>query len=236
LHRLPPVLGLLLLPLLLGSATTRDPASAAAGTAAPADPAAKLYAAAAGALRARDCAEAQATLAPLARGDSADATFARLVTGLYAHACEDVALAEERLFAAPNPGGPLEDWRLYVLADSAAARGHVLVAQAALAKLLGDHPASPLRPQAMAKAAAVAWQRGDVRRALDLVEHGRRDGIAGEPARRLEALAWEIGGAQGDRALRALARCRRRPDGGAAFEREVRQRRARRRRLVGRPS
>ena len=80
-------------------------------------------------------------------GRGAEAAFARLVTGLYAHACEQVGLAEERLFAAADPGGPLEDWRLYVLADSAAARGHRAASPAPrLAKLLGDYPASPLRP------------------------------------------------------------------------------------------
>ncbi len=203
-RRLFPALVVLLLPLLLGS-TTRAPAPAATAPAAAAGGTAQTFAAAATALRARDCARALATLQPLAAGASSDATFARLVSGLYAHACEDVALAEERLFSAPSPGGPLEDWRLYVLADSAAARGHVLVGQAALAKLLGDYPASPLRPQALHKAAALAWQRGDARRALGLVERGRREGIAGEPAARLEALAWEIGTAQGDREVRTAA-------------------------------
>ncbi len=204
LRKLPPVAVLLLLPLLLGSTGPRDPAPAAA-PAAPADSAARLFGAAAAALRARDCDGAVATLVPLAAGDSPDATFARLVTGLYAHACEDVALAEERLFAAPNPGGPLEDWRLYILADSAAARGHLLVAQAAMAKLLGDHPASPLRPQALVKAARLAWERSDSRRALDLVAQGRREALAGQPAWRLEELAWEIGGVLGDREVREAA-------------------------------
>jgi soluble lytic murein transglycosylase len=202
LHALPPALLLLLLPLLLGS-TTPPASGPAAAPAAPADSAARRYGAAAAALRARDCAGAVSTLAPLAAGDSPDAAFARLVTGLYAHACEDVTLAEERLFAAPNPAGPLEDWRLYILADSAAARGHLLVAQAAMAKLLGDHAASPLRPQALVKAARLAWERGDARRALDLVGQGRRETLAGEPAWRLEELAWEIGGALGDQEVRA---------------------------------
>jgi soluble lytic murein transglycosylase-like protein len=201
-----PALVVLLLPLLLGSTTRApEPARTAPAAAAAADRTAQTYAAAAAALRGRDCGRALATLQPLAQGASTDATFARLVSGLYAHACEDVALAEERLFAAPSPGGPLEDWRLYVLSDSAAAHGHVLLGQAALAKLLGDYPASPLRPQALAKAAALAWERGDARRALDLIDRGRREGIAGEPAVRLEALAWEIAGAQGDRERRATA-------------------------------
>lgn len=194
----------LLLPVLLGS-TSRAPEPAAAPAAVAADTTAQSYAAAAAALRARNCAAAQDLLAPLAAGASGGATFARLVSGLYAHSCEDIATAEERLFAAPSPGGPLEDWRLYILADSAAARGHVLLAQAALAKLLGDYPASPLRPQALVRAARLAWERGDARRALDLVARGRREGLLGERAASLEALAWEIGAAQGDLELRRTA-------------------------------
>ena len=194
----------ILVPLLLGSAN-RPPDPAAPAGALRADTAAGRYAQAAAALRARECGKAHELLAPLARGKDADAAFARLVTGLQAHACEDVAAAEERLYAAVHPGSLLEDWRLYILADSAGARGHVLVAQAALAKLLADYPGSPLRAPARVKAAELAWERGDSRRALDLVESGRREGTAGDSATRLEALAWTIGGALADREVQEAA-------------------------------
>ena len=110
------------------------------------DRAALLYAEAASALRIRDCEGAVKLLTPLTSGKGQDASFSRLLTGFYAHACEQPAQAEERLFAAIDPGGVLKDWRLYLLSDAAAAQGHVLLAQASLGKLIGDHPASPLQP------------------------------------------------------------------------------------------
>ncbi len=116
-----------------------------------------------------------------------------------------MAYAESRLFAAADPDGPLEDWRLYILSDSAAARGHVLLAQNSLARLLGDYPGSVLRPRALLKAASIAWSRGDSRRALDLVQAGRSEELRGGEAAQLEALAWEIGNRLGDREVQAEA-------------------------------
>jgi soluble lytic murein transglycosylase-like protein len=169
------------------------------------DRASLLYADAAAAARNKDCAGAFKILAPLTADRGAEGSFARLLTGFYAHACEQVGLAEDRLFAAADADGPLEDWRLYILSDSAVARGHVLVAQNALAKLLGDYPGSALRPRALAKAAGLAWQRGDGRRALELVDQGRRENVRGEEADQLERLAWEIGNRLPDDAVRREA-------------------------------
>ncbi|HEY8020937.1 MAG TPA: lytic transglycosylase domain-containing protein [Thermoanaerobaculia bacterium] len=218
------VLRLLTLPLLvLGAAPLSAPAAAApppspVAAATPAGPPApgaalttaarpernrdlaRTYAAAAAALRRHDCATADQALAPLLARPRPDATFARLVSGLYAHACERVAPAEERLFAAADPGGVLEDWRLLLLADSAAANGHALLAQAALAKLLGDYPGSPLAPRALVKAATLAWGQRNASRAFEMIQRGRDRKLAGEPAAQLEGLAWEIAGATGDRA------------------------------------
>ena len=183
---------ILLVPLLLGSATQPFSRSVRPipGIS---DRASLLYADAAAAARGKDCANAFKILAPLTADRGAEGSFARLLTGFYAHSCEQVGIAEDRLFAASDPDGVLEDWRLYILSDSAAARGHVLVAQNALAKLLGDYPASALRPRALTKAARLAWQRGDSRRALELVDQGRRERAQGEEAAQLERLAWEIG-------------------------------------------
>ncbi|HEX5758941.1 MAG TPA: lytic transglycosylase domain-containing protein [Thermoanaerobaculia bacterium] len=199
-----PALVVLLVPVLLGSAQHAPEPAAPAGFPR-ADGTAARYVQAAAALRARQCGYARELLDPLARGRTADAAFARLVSGLHAHACEDLAAAEERLYAAAHPGGPLEDWRLYVLADAAAARGHVLVSQAALAKLVADYPGSALRAEALVKAAELAWRRGDSRRALDLVAAGRRESTVGEVGARLESLAWTIGGALADREVQETA-------------------------------
>jgi soluble lytic murein transglycosylase-like protein len=185
---------LLLVPILLGSSATRpirpNPALPLGNQA---DRTALLYAEAAEAARRDDCAGAARALSPLASAKGAEAEFARLVGGFQAYVCKQTGPAEERLFGAQDPDGPLEDWRLYVLSDASRARGHVLLAQASLAKLLGDYPGSPLRPKAFAAAAQLAWEQGDSPRALELIERARREKMKGAEATSLEALAWEIG-------------------------------------------
>jgi len=201
-------LAFLLVPLLLGAVSR--PSHRAGGGLSPipgtSDRAALTFAEAAVALRGRDCAAAFRTLDPLlAAGGDHDAVFARLLSGLYAHACEQEKLAEERLYLAGDPDGLLEDWRLYLLSDAAAARGHALLAQASLARLIGDHPASPLRPRALVKAAEMAWGRQDAPRALELIGRARRDPLEGEDLVRLERLAWEIGNRTGSEEVRREA-------------------------------
>jgi soluble lytic murein transglycosylase-like protein len=197
---------LLLVPLLLGAATTSPPRYDLTATLpGHTDRASLAYADAAAAVRRKDCGAAYKALAPVLAGKGSEAAFARLLLGFYAHSCEQVAYAEERLFAAVGPGGPLEDWRLYLLSDSAAARGHVLLAQTSLARLLGDYPGSVLRPRALLKAATIAWQRGDAARALELIAAGRSEDLRGDEAAQLESLAWEIGAQQGDRGVQAEA-------------------------------
>ena len=191
------------LPFLLGS-TQQEPPEARGASEILGDAGHSLRAAAA-AMRRRDCAAAQAQLAPLLAAGGPDKALAGLVSGLYAHACEQVSLAEERLFGARNPGGLLEDWRLFLLADSAHARGHVLVAKVALAKLLGDYPASPLRPRALVRAASLDWERQDAEGAMALVRQARREGLRGDERTRLDTLAWEIGSRLGDAKIRAEA-------------------------------
>jgi soluble lytic murein transglycosylase-like protein len=205
-----PFASVLLLPVLLGSAPSAPP-NLVPGLDAPlpghSDRASLAYAEAASAVRRKDCNGASRALAPIVSVKGPDGEFAQLLSGFYAHACEQVGLAEERLFAAADPDGPLEDWRLYILADAAKARGHVLLAQASLAKLLGDYPRSLLRPRALLKAARIAWERNDSRRALDIVSQARREELRGPEATDLEALAWEIGGRLGDVSVqRAAAR------------------------------
>lgn len=198
----------LLLPLLLGSATSSPsrPGSPAAGPLpGHTDRASLAYAEAAGAVRRKDCAAAYKALQPVLAGKGEEATFAQILLGLYAHSCGQTGYAEERLFAAADPDGELEDWRLYVLADVAAAQGHIALAQASLAKLLGDYPGSVLRPRALLKAASLAWQRGDAGRALELIQAGRSEELPAAEAMQLEILAWEIGTSRGDGTVRAEA-------------------------------
>jgi soluble lytic murein transglycosylase-like protein len=196
----------LLVPLLLG-AVSRPPSRPGGFAALPgtSDRAALTYAEAAAAVRNHDCAGAFRTLGPLTAGKDREAAFARLLTGFYAHACEQEKLAEERLFQGADPDGLLEDWRLYLLSDAAEAQGHVLLSQASLARLIGDHPASALRSRALVKAATVAWARTDVSRALELIDRARRDHVDGKEQVELERLAWEIGNRTGNQEVRREA-------------------------------
>jgi hypothetical protein len=197
----------LLLPLLLGSATTTPPRSGLAAGPLPghSDRASLAYAEAAAAVRRKDCNGAYKALTPILSGRDSEAAFSQLLLGFYASSCQQTAYAEERLFAAKDPDGPLEDWRLLLLSDAAAARGHVLLAQTSLARLLGDYPGSALRPRALIKAATLAWQRGDTRRALDLVEAARSEELRGDDGAQLEALAWQIGLQTANREVQAEA-------------------------------
>jgi soluble lytic murein transglycosylase-like protein len=196
---------LLLLPALLGSSSTTPPsavppiATSAPVLAATDEATSRLYAQAAAALRRRDCQAAERAVLPLTTRPEG-AKLARLTYGLYAHACEQTGFAEEQLFAAPDPGGPLEDWRLFILSDSAAASGHVLLGQAALAKLLGDYHDSPLRPRAFVRLATLAWSQGNVQRATDTIARARTEPVRGDEGRQIEALAWEITTRTGDAA------------------------------------
>ncbi|HEX7184418.1 MAG TPA: transglycosylase SLT domain-containing protein [Thermoanaerobaculia bacterium] len=197
----------LLVPALLGSATHPPSRSLPDPQALPgvSDRASLIYAEAASAIRDRDCAGAFKTLAPLTGGKGRDAAFAKLLTGFYAHACGQASLAEDRLYEARDPDGLLEDWRLFALSSSALEREHVLVAQAAIAKLLGDYPASVLRPRALLRGAQLAWERRDSQRALELVDKARRENLRGLEATDLERLAWEIGTLLGDEEIRREA-------------------------------
>jgi soluble lytic murein transglycosylase-like protein len=199
---LPVVLGRSALP--AGPQLPPEPPAAAPAP----DPFAALPAAdldrAAAALRRGDCAAARSALDPHAAAGAPAAGLARTIQGLHAHACDDPERAEEELFEAA-PGGPLEDWRLFVLADSATARGHLPVARAALARLLAENPSSPLRPRALLRAAEVARAAGDRAGALEWAAQARRERVAGEAATALETLAWEIGGELGDFGLQVAA-------------------------------
>jgi len=156
--------------------------------------------------RSRGFAAARAALEPLAAGADGAAAPARLQLGLLAHAHEETALATRWLAAGPGPEG-FEDWRLYVLADSAAASGQRATAVAALERLLAEVPGSPLRPRALLRLAQLAWEAGDAEAALARVAAGRAESLP-EPTRlELERLAWQIGLAHRDgRELAAAGR------------------------------
>ncbi len=164
-------------------------------------------------LRKGDCPAALLAVDALASSATGqDAVFARLAGGFYARACGRSELAETRLRAIEAPGGLLEDWRLWELAQAATEAGHRASTESALARLLGDYPASPLRPRALLAAARLAVERGDSRRALELAELGRRPAALADappatatdaPKAELEELAWKVATAAGNAAERA---------------------------------
>ena len=157
--------------------------------------------------RERGFAAARARLEPLAAADDGErARFAALYLGLLAHANEDPALAVERLRAAVGPR-ELDDWRLYVLADSTAARRDAAGATRALELLIESHPDSPLRPDAIVRLAALAAERGDAATTQSRILRARAERLPRARAIELELLAWKVATASGNaEAMRAAAR------------------------------
>ncbi len=151
------------------------------------------YSQAAQALRENHLQAARQILADVARTHADEAVRARLVEGLYAYEAGDSALAEQLLGSVSIPGGELEDWRLFLLAESAQKDGHDEDAASALARLITDAPRSPLRAHAYLQAARLALKEGDERHALELIDGARRAEIRGEEAVELEHLAWQLG-------------------------------------------
>jgi soluble lytic murein transglycosylase len=152
-----------------------------------------LYAQAARALRHSQLQEARQHLDAVAESHPKEADRVQLLQGLYAAEAGDAGLAEELLADASSTDRTLEDWRLFLLAESALENDRPDVASAALEKLLAGSPGSPLRAQAYLHAARLANEEGDERRTLSLIEGARREGVTGAAAVELENLAWDIG-------------------------------------------
>ncbi|HVS02659.1 MAG TPA: lytic transglycosylase domain-containing protein [Thermoanaerobaculia bacterium] len=203
----------LLLPLLLVGAGLAHPAQTPAPTVAdvPRQEAGRIppltpaETAAAAASRAGDFRGVLTALAPASSADGADGRHARLVAGLHAHALERVDAAVRLLAEEPEVPGPLEDWRLWVLADSQAADGDRAEARRTLARLTRDWPESPLSLRARVRDADLAWADGDAGDALAAIAAARARGALGELGERLERLAWEIGRITADPQVRAAS-------------------------------
>ena len=151
-----------------------------------------LYAKAADALRQGNLQGARQQLDSIAAQHPDQAAQAQVVAGLYAHQAGNARLAGELLAAAPAPGGSLEDWRLFVLAESAAKRGDAGAAQAHYTRLIADYPDSPLRPAAFLEAAELAADR-QPQVALGLITRAREAKVDGKLGEDLDRLAWKIG-------------------------------------------
>lgn len=163
------------------------------------------YHEAAQALRQKNLQGARQLLASLASEHPDEAVRARLVDGFYAIEAGETDLAEELLAAVSIPRGELEDWRLFLLAETAQKNGNDEAAATALARLITDHPTSPLRAKAFLQAAQLAEEAGDERHALELIDGARRAKLRGEEAVELEHLAWKLGKSLDDDAVRREA-------------------------------
>jgi soluble lytic murein transglycosylase len=166
------------------------------------------YQVAAVAVRRRDFRGALHALEQLTRRDDEAGRHARVVAGLYAHSLERPESAARLLGEEPTTPGTLEDWRLWVLADSRAATGDPALGLAALERLLADWPRSALWPRAVLRAVELAKEAGAGDRAVALVQLGRSRPLPAELAENLERLAWEIAVASGRGELAASAAAR----------------------------
>lgn len=163
------------------------------------------YAQAAQALRSGNLQSARQLLDDIGRKLPAEAVRCRLLGGFYAWEAGDSRLAERLLSEVSEPGGPLEDWRLRLVAETARNNGETDLARASLDRLLGDFPRTPLRAEAYREAARLADAAGDERVTLALIDGARREKIGGATGVELENLAWRIGQRLNDPAVRREA-------------------------------
>jgi soluble lytic murein transglycosylase-like protein len=159
----------------------------------PSTPSQNLYAEAAEALRRGNLQEARQELDSIAARHPDQSQQTRVVAGLYAHEAGKTELAGQLLAAVPASTGPLEDWRLYLLARDAAGRGETELARSHYDRLIAGNPDSPLRPLAFLEAAKLAADHDQPRAALDLIADARKAELGGEVKEDLEKLAWRIG-------------------------------------------
>jgi soluble lytic murein transglycosylase-like protein/TolA-binding protein len=174
------------------AATARDANAPPAATAA-------AYAAAADAFRSGDLDGGRQVLTALAEERPAERHRALLVLGLHYYANERYEAAEEILQLVSDPGGDLEDWRLFAMADAAARIGDDALAEQALSILLRKPNASPLRGRALIQVANREWERGQTERALRWIERARSYDLTAANATEMEVLAWRIAVELGDR-------------------------------------
>ena len=171
----------------------------------PPPPPAARYAQAAQALRSGDLQTARQLLGEVARNWPEEAARAQMLGGLYASEAGDKRLAEQLLGAASDPGGQLEDWRLWLLAETARDNGHAEVARGSLDRLLAGCRPSPLRPWAYLEAARLADKAGDERATLALIDGARNEKIGGAVSTELENIAWTVGRRLNDETVRREA-------------------------------
>ncbi|MDX2000593.1 MAG: hypothetical protein SF066_22970, partial [Thermoanaerobaculia bacterium] len=208
--RTAPILSILAVVAVLSGGTSRP--SAAPGASAEALPALPdagalqaldpRFAAAAAAVRKKDCEAAFRELTPLTEGRDEAARRARLIAGLYAYTCDSRTRALQWLASSGAGHDPLEDWRLFALAETAHQTGQVALAHDSFTHLLADYRSSPLWRRALAVATERSYEDGDAAGALELVRWSREQTeLGGETIGPIERIAWRLGQDRGDREL-----------------------------------
>ena len=99
----------------------------------------------------------------------------------------------------------LEDWRLFVLAESAHALKDVALPQKALSSLIEQHPDSPIRAVAIQRAAEISVENELWHQAVEWVEFSRGEDLPRGQVSAIESLLWELGETLGDREMRSQA-------------------------------
>jgi soluble lytic murein transglycosylase-like protein len=127
-----------------------------------------------------------ATAPPLEEQDDTD----RLLAGFKAHQAGEAAAAVALL---REPAATLEDWRLLILAESAAQTGDAELAAGTLTSLIDDHPSSPILAQALLRGAEIAAESQTWDQVLPHIDRARDQRLPDEKAVAIETLAWEIG-------------------------------------------
>lgn len=208
--RTAPILSILSIVAVLSGGTSRPsaapgespdllPAPPAPGVLQTLDP---RFAAAATAIRKKDCELAFRELTPLTEGQGEPARWARLVAGLHAYACDSQTRALTWLATSGASHDPLEDWRLFALAETAHRAGQVALAHDSFTQLLADYRSSPLWSRALATAAVRSYEDGDAAGALELVRWSREQkNLSGETVGPIERVAWQLGSERGDAEL-----------------------------------
>ena len=129
----------------------------------------------------------------------------RLKEGFEAFGSGQMDVAIKLLQDPANDGSQLEDWRLFVLAESAEASGDEQTPQAALTTLIEQHPESPIRPVAIQRAAEIAAENERWHEAVEWVEFARGEDLPQEQISALEHLLWEMGNTLDDQDLQQQA-------------------------------
>ncbi len=186
------------------AATPTSPATSASPPFNPALPLPADFAAAAAATRSGGFPAASQALGARLRGTEPEAARARVVLGLLAWEADRAAEARRLLAQGPGPL-PLEDLRLFVLAEESAARGANSDARAALEALLRAVPDSSLRRTTLLKLAELAWAERHMSAALDFIAQGRDERLSAAESEPFDSLAWTIGRTTGNEAVQREA-------------------------------